>query len=564
MYKFITQSNTYEKYEIVETKTFNRVEDNILPSSPYDLKLFPNDTFSINENKLVLEHSNIKNNQYISGILDLHTTHGKIKNKFLYICKPDDKRIPYFLISYNIPYNFDKSIKKLYITFKFESWDSKYPIGSITQNLGNINDLSNYYEYVLYCKSLIHSLSKFSKDTKTKLAPFNKDNIDIVDRITKEYNIKIISNDEHVFTIDSVHSYDYDDAISYVKNENRINIYISNVAIIMDYLDLWNSFSNRVSSIYLPDRKRSMIPNMLTEKLCSLKEGSRKICYRLSIFYDDKNKIINQCIDVCNVYIHKNYNYTNDEEYKHLEDFKSIQSILKSKSSKDVVTKLMLHFNHYIATILVDKKYGIFKSLSQEQNHDIPKNLPLDVYNHISMMRNQASLYALYDQQSYKSIMHQNIGVYLQASSPIRRLVDLLNNIALCNQLNLCPMSERALVFYQKWTSNEKLDYINTASRAIRKIQSKCQIYNQHEINKELGIEPIYEGYLFDKIIKEGDGKFQYMVYLKDINLTTYITLLDEYDNFSIHNFKLYVFMSEENDKKKIKLQICYESSIPR
>lgn len=564
MYKFITQSNTYEKYEIVETKTFNRVEGDILPSSPYDLKLFPNDTFSINENKLVLEHSNIKNNQYISGILDLHTTHGKIKNKFLYICKPDDKRIPYFLISYNIPYNFDKSIKKLYITFKFESWDSKYPVGSITQNLGNINDLSNYYEYVLYCKSLIHSLSKFSKDTKTKLAPFNKDNIDIIDKITKEYNIKIITDDEHVFTIDSVHSYDYDDAISYVKNENRINIYISNVAIIMDYLDLWNSFSNRVSSIYLPDRKRSMIPNMLTEKLCSLKEGSRKICYRLSIFYDENNKIINQCIDVCNVYINKNYNYMHDEEYKYREDFTSIQSILKSKSSKDVVTKLMLHFNHYIATILVDKKHGIFKSLSQEQNHDIPKHLPLDVYNHISMMRNQASLYALYDQQNYKSIMHQNIGVYLQASSPIRRLVDLLNNIALCKELNLCPISKRASEFYQKWTSIEKLDYINTASRAIRKIQSKCQIYNQHEINKELGIEPIYEGYLFDKIIKEGDGKFQYMVYLKDINLTTYITLLDEYNNFSTHNFKLYVFMSEENDKKKIKLQICYESSIPR
>jgi hypothetical protein len=562
MYKFITQSNTYEKYEIVETKTFSPVNCDILPSNPYELKLFPNDTFNISGDTIIIEHSNLKQNQYISGILDLNMTHGKYKNKFLYICKPDDKRIPYFVIPYNIPYSFDKSIKQLYITFQFVSWESKYPQGSITQNLGCVNELSNYYEYVLYCKSLSHSLSKFSKDTKMKLSPFDKKNIDIIDKITEEYQITKISDNEHVFTIDSVHSNDFDDAISYVQDEHRINIYISNVAIIMDYLDLWDSFSNRVSSIYLPDRKRSMIPNMLTEKLCSLKEGSRRICYRLSIFYDEKESIIlEQKLDVCNVLVHKNYNYDNEDEYTNRHDFKRMQRILKSKGSKDVVTKLMLHFNHYIATVLVNEKYGIFKSLSQAQNHDIPKDLPIDIYNHISMIRNQASLYTSYDKQNYKSIMHKNIGVYLQSTSPIRRLVDLLNNIVLCYKLGLCVVNNHAIEFYEKWTSEEKLDYINTASRAIRKIQSKCKIYNQHEINRKLGIEPVYEGYIFDKIIKEGDGKFQYMVYLKDINLTTYITLLDEYENFSIHNFKLYVFMNEENDKKKIKLQLCYESS---
>ena len=69
-----------------------------------------------------------------------------------------------------------------------------------------------------------------------------------------------------------------------------------------------------------------------------------------------------------------------------------------------------------------------------------------------------------------------------------------------------------------------------------------------------------YEGYIYDKIVKEGDGKFQYMVYLPEISLASYITMVHEFENYTKHFFKLYVFLSEENDKKKIKLQIIHAS----
>ena len=561
MYKFITQSNTYEEYEIVETKTFKLLENSILPKTPYELKLLANDTFCISGNNIVLEHSIVRSNQYLSGILDLSVTHGKKKNKFLYLCKPDDKRLPYFLVPYDIPYNFDKSIRKLYITFMYDSWDGKYPVAKITQNLGNINDLVNYYEYILYCKSLHHSLSNFNKATKNALKNCQYKPEDVIEDITIKYNIKKVPETEHIFTIDSSNSNDFDDALSFCKEENRINIYITDVSIIMDHLNLWESFSNRISSIYLPDKKRSMIPANLTDAFCSLKEGTRKICYCLSIFYDENNEPEKHEINICNVHISNNYSYLNEERYSNLDSFKSMQKILKSKSSKDVVTKLMLYFNHHIARSLVSTKKGIFKSLNQTGCRDIPESLPDNIYNHILLMRNQASLYTLYDKQIYKSAMHKDIDVYLQASSPMRRLVDTLNNIIITTELCHCNLSVKAHNFYSVWTCEEKLNYINTASRAIRKIKSKCKIYHQHEMNKLHNIEPIYEGYLFDRIIKEGDGKFQYMVYLPAINLTTYITLLDEYENYTKHFFKLYVFVNEESDKKKIKLQICYESS---
>ena len=39
------------------------------------------------------------------------------------------------------------------------------------------------------------------------------------------------------------------------KAKYILRIYISNVSIWLDYLNLWNIFSDRVSTIYFPDKK---------------------------------------------------------------------------------------------------------------------------------------------------------------------------------------------------------------------------------------------------------------------------------------------------------------------
>jgi hypothetical protein len=49
------------------------------------------------------------------------------------------------------------------------------------------------------------------------------------------------------------------------------------------------------------------------------------------------------------------------------------------------------------------------------------------------------------------------------------------------------------------------------------------------------------------------------MVYVPELDITTYVTLLQELNNFTCHLFSLFVFMNEENDKKKIKLQLVYK-----
>ena len=141
--------------------------------------------------------------------------------------------------------------------------------------------LSIIFTNTFCIKSLNISIQKFNKAVIEKIKKETYDNI--VDKITKNNNIeRRTKKDYFIFTIDSK-STDLDDAISYtVRGNNKVvSVYISNVAILVDYLNIWSSFTNRISSIYLPDKKRSMLPNMLSENLCSLREKENKLCFVL-------------------------------------------------------------------------------------------------------------------------------------------------------------------------------------------------------------------------------------------------------------------------------------------
>ena len=567
MYKFIGNDNQYENFEIVETQTFQKVsifENNLIVK---DSKLFSNDTFDFSDNKIKIIHSHVRFCKNIPGVLSLNISFGKHKDKLLYLCKPDDKRIPFFLIPYKIPYKFDKSFKKIYITFKYESWEDDMPKGSMLQNFGNIEEINNYYEYILYCKSLNVSIQPFTKEARKRLEEISKHKI--IQNIQKLYCIEEIKKtDEFIFTLDSNVSNDHDDAISYNFKENKISVYISNVSLVMDYLELWDSFTDRISTIYLPDKKRPMIPSVLTETLLSLDEKENRLCYVLDIYYNENNEIIEQKLKLCVAYISKNYSHIEKEKYETNKYYKKIMKILKINNSKDVVTYLMIHFNKYLADFLHSRNIGIYRDYHNIDNKKIihyeseqkdikESNIPENILFHISNFKTHSSRYCLLHDKCEKNSEKNEL--YLQASSPIRRIVDIINNIALLKVLLDDVKFERAVEFYEHWTNKQQLEYINISSRTIRKVQSKCKIYSQYLYNKENNIQPIYEGYIFDKLEKY-DGKFQYMVYLPYLKLTTYITVLQDLENYSCHVFRLFVFMNQEQDKNKIKLQLCYVS----
>ena len=164
MYKVIIKDSLYKEWNIVDNTTLEQI---ILPLNPIESKLFNNDIFSyeINkENKLNINivFSQLRNDKYNAGILDLSKTYGK-ENKFLYLCKPYNISLPYFLIPYTIPPSFDKTKIQLYITFEYKHWEHEHPYGIISQNIGPVTEIANFYEYMVYCKSLNVSMQPFTK-----------------------------------------------------------------------------------------------------------------------------------------------------------------------------------------------------------------------------------------------------------------------------------------------------------------------------------------------------------------------------------------------------------------
>jgi exoribonuclease R len=522
MYKFISNDPHYQTWEIINTNTFEKITFDI---NPIKLKLLNHDTFDYEP--FLIHHSPVRLNKYNAGILDLSKTYGRdVNNKFLYLCKPDDKRLPYFLVPYTVQASFDKMKKQLYITFEFKEWYNNHPIATISQNIGNVDIPENYYEYVLYSKSLNVSIQPFTKDV---LRCFKEEQQkDIIKSICKKYDIE--ERNDRVFTIDSTESIDLDDGIS-IKNINGddiVSIYITHVPIVLDYLNLWGSFTNRISTIYLPDKKRSMLPMALSQ-LCSLNQNEERIC--LVMDYNTTTKT--NTLGIVKVKIHKNYSY-DEEKLLSNADYIKIRDIFKSKNSHDLIEELMILFNKECTTRIKKFKNGIYKHITN--SGVIP--LPEPIYSYINISRSKKSCYTTYLEECD----------YAQFTSPIRRLVDILNIIQICFNENMIYFVNGDN-FYEDWL--EKIDYMNVSMRHIRKIQLKCKLLDTF-INQE---HKYFTGYVFDKLMRS-DNKFKYNVFLPELKMNTSITIQEDLMEYSEHQFKVYVFQNEGELKKKIKLQI--------
>ena len=148
--------------------------------------------------------------------------------------------------------------------------------------------------------------------------------------------------------------------------------------------------------------------------------------------------------------------------------------------------------------------------------------------------------------------MSSNIEEYIHITSPIRRLVDLLNMLKLQQLLGLHDFNEKSFKFYENWLN--KLEYINTTMRAIRKVQLDCSTLTLFVNNMDL-LKKRYEGYVFDKI-DWGNLYFQYTVYLPELKIITRVNNKICLEEFCKYNFKLYLFEDGTTLKKKIRAEL--------
>ena len=571
IFKININHRNYTDWSITSIHNFSKIDIHI---HPFENKLFHGDTFYFTDSSFNHVYSNVRNSNHIPCVLILegNKTYGRYnsssnhKGKLLYKCVPDDIRIPFFLVPYEMKQiGFSKQFKNLFVTIQFDSWDekNKHPIGKMNQVLGTVDNLACYYEYHLYCKSLNHSIQNFTKQTSKMIQQSNNGEEDNLFDFHLE---KREMPEWEIFTIDPETTMDFDDAFSIKKitnNEFILSIYISNVPLIIDKLNLWDSFSKRVSTIYLPDKKRPMLPNILSEGLCSLLQNSKRVAFTLDIFIKD-NKIEKTEYKPCLIKVFKNYRYE-EKDLLYNKSYNLIFNLtnqllptyrfLKSiENSHDVVSYLMIFLNFFAAEEMVKYKNGIFRS-NVSKNTSLPNDLPKEVSNFIYIWKKNSSQYInLSNCASNDDLKHEmlDLASYIHMTSPIRRLVDLLNMIQFQMNNGMYKFTEKAVNFYKSWI--KEIDYINTSMISINKIQTNCDLLFRCFTNTKI-LNATYEGYCFDKVVKN-EFINQYNVFIPELKIIFTFKGKEDITNYEKRKFTLFLFENEENYKKKIRLQL--------
>ena len=437
MYKVQIGDRNYGSYQFISQTSMN---DTKLPLDPVSLKLFHNDIIEFDGINMKVVVSSLRTAKHISGVLVLSDSVSYGRERIIVNIinvSPDDSRLPSFLkpvVFKNC--DFYKKPVNEYVIFKFENWDGKHPIGSLINKIGGVDKLANFYEYQLYCKSLNTSITSFMKDAVKKYK--SRTESEYTDMIMEKYPLIQDRRSYNIFSIDPATSTDYDDAMSIQESSEctQLSIYISNVSIWMEVLDLWDSFSQRVATIYLPDRKRPMLPTILSDCLCSLQEKQNRFAIALDLSIKDGN-IVNYEYTNCLVNLNRNFGYEEEELIKdpdYNRVFKTLCSICpnykymgKIKNSHDVVAYSMILFNWWSGQKMISFGNGIYRSLILKPDIDIPDGLPDDVQMFVRIWNSTSGQYVPYSQDMKHDVL--KVDAYIHMTSPIRRLIDLLNII---------------------------------------------------------------------------------------------------------------------------------------
>ncbi|HRF77000.1 MAG TPA: ribonuclease R [Chitinophagales bacterium] len=178
--------------------------------------------------------------------------------------------------------------------------------------------------------------------------------------------------DIFTITIDPYDAKDFDDAISYRKLENgfiEIGVHIADVShyIIPDGPIDKEAYS-RGTSVYLVDRVIPMLPEKLSNNVCSLRPHEEKLTFSAIFEMDEKGHIVNEWFGKTVIYSDRRFTY------------EEVQEIIESKSGEYVDEILAIN---KISTLLREKRFasGAISFETQEVKFILDENfVPTGLY----------------------------------------------------------------------------------------------------------------------------------------------------------------------------------------
>ena len=513
--------------------------------NPIQDKLFHQDTL---DDKFVLLQRSVKLKK-IPGILLLegNKTYGRHKNRLLYKCIPHNKHLPIFLVPYELKIGFSKHFQNKYVLFSYDSWDTKHPYGLLDETIGDVNLLTNTSRYLLHCNDLVYSHKKVQK----KIGKIDYDRA--LMEIVEKYNIESLEH-KHIFSIDPQGSKDLDDAMSIDKlNETKyiVRIYIANVLLWIDYLNLWEELTNQPSTIYFPYEKKSMLPNILGDQFCSLLEKQKKLvqvfefCIENGNVNKEESKIYNALVTIKKNYVYDEPSMQSNKHYSLLQEL-SQNVTTRDMDSHEVVSYWMVEANKWMAETLHNNEMGIFRTAHYSE---LPSGVANEHKDIIQTYLHTHSQYVLYSEQGLKhSVMKED--KYLHVTSPIRRMVDI------CNQYYFQMTTHNEVSLNATLFMNNKQDMIddmNIILKKIKKVQNQMNLLSSVEtysidLNKE------FKGVVIEKDM--GGEYNEYQIFIEELSLFQQVRSNETKDVYDDVFVKMYYMEDEYITYKKIRCQI--------
>ena len=193
---------------------------------------------------------------------------------------------------------------------KLTSWGekAKNPNGKIIEVLGNVGDNEVEIHSILHEYGLPY---KFEEEVESEA---NKISLKIP---KKEIDKREDMRDVLTFTIDPDTAKDFDDALSFEKvgDNFRVGIHIADVShYVRPGTELDKEAYKRGTSVYLVDRVVPMLPERLSNGVCSLRPNEEKLCFSAVFTLNPEGDIINEWFGRTVIYSDHRYTYREAQE----------------------------------------------------------------------------------------------------------------------------------------------------------------------------------------------------------------------------------------------------------
>ncbi|MBL4653021.1 MAG: ribonuclease R [Flavobacteriales bacterium] len=232
----------------------------------------------------------------------------EVSQKYAFVIPNDDKT----------PVDFFVPLDKLngakhgeIVLVKMTSWsaDQKSPHGEISEVFGNPEDNNVEMKSILANKGFTTGFQRVVEREAEKI-PLEISKEEIAKR--KDFR------DVLTFTIDPADAKDFDDALSFKKLKNgtvEVGVHIADVThYITPGSALDEEAINRATSVYLVDRVIPMLPERLSNGVCSLRPNEEKLCFAAVFEIDKDAKIISTWIGRTIIYSDKRFTYEDVQE----------------------------------------------------------------------------------------------------------------------------------------------------------------------------------------------------------------------------------------------------------